>query len=496
MNFIDFNNKSLEDLKKIASNFPEETIQSIDLQLKNTIPSAFLSTAHYLLSSACFELKDQEGALNNITKSFESATNPEDKIRALVRRSSIYLNNSLSLNAFIDLNEATEISVKNKSINIDLLLPLKLTFVYFLRTKKLIHLIDPLFLEIDSLISLSKNQFIIAHYYKAKGLYYFSIRDFQKHIACFNSAKTLFQELNLREEIQLLNQHYTLSKFILGNSEYINHLNEFKKFLDSKKDATLNLRYLISICNENIDPFQLLNINQKEYLRVVEISQPFSDYKSTAKLFLSLSKHFENAGDFNKALTYFKESNIYSIKHLEEAESDKVIEEQIQIELKSLFHFKDKKQKNSNNAKKDLNVIQDYVSSNINPTIISEPYQKNSEIIGRLILDQFKTQVSICTNYGIKFLETNNIQVLESDGNYTILYDKDAKRHISSKPLAYYEKQLDPKSFLRTHRSYIININYIVHFFPGRVGKIELTNGQIIEVSARKMAEVRRRILS
>ncbi|MBK7958000.1 MAG: LytTR family transcriptional regulator [Bacteroidetes bacterium] len=283
-----------------------------------------------------------------------------------------------------------------------------------------------------------------------------------------------------------------MSKFLINDSSFIENRNLYEEYLASKNNSMLNLRYLISICISHINPFTFSNVTIPEYLNAIEECLNTDDNKSISLLYLYLHKHFESLGDFKQSIYYFEKYSKFALIDLKYKEASSLIEDKIIFELNKQLNYSDKNLTNINTAKNTI--YHNYISAAISQNFAKEINTSNYEIISRLIVEQFKTQVSICTNHGIKFLETNNIQVLESDGNYTILYDKDAKRHISSKPLAYYEKQLDPKSFLRTHRSYIININYIVHFFPGRVGKIELTNGQIIEVSARKMAEVRKRI--
>ena len=284
---------------------------------------------------------------------------------------------------------------------------------------------------------------------------------------------------------------YAICKFKLNEPTYKSHKLNYENFLNKQNNTTLQLRYLSAINQVGINPIVFYQLPIEQYLILANIFLERLDYKNASFLYLRIGNYYDAIGNFDQSFLFFKRHSEINLKVYQDEEESKLIELHIHRELQ-LYS----KSTSTNTDLKSSKVIKDYVVSNLNPLLANEIGEWNYKIMSNLLIDQFKTQVSICTNYGIKFLETNNIQVLESDGNYTILYDKDAKRHISSKPLAYYEKQLDPKSFLRTHRSYIININYIVRFFPGRVGKIELTNGQIIEVSARKMAEVRRRILN
>lgn len=60
----------------------------------------------------------------------------------------------------------------------------------------------------------------------------------------------------------------------------------------------------------------------------------------------------------------------------------------------------------------------------------------------------------------IYFVELDDVQWIESEGDYAALHDGE-KTHLVRKTMKELEQQLDSDHFLRVHRSYIVNVNYI-----------------------------------
>lgn len=79
----------------------------------------------------------------------------------------------------------------------------------------------------------------------------------------------------------------------------------------------------------------------------------------------------------------------------------------------------------------------------------------------------------------------------KSEGAYTMFYLK--KRTIlTSKNLKYYDNLLSENGFIRTHQSHLVNTRLIKQLT--NAGFVELQNGELIPVSARKKAMVSKRI--
>ncbi len=81
------------------------------------------------------------------------------------------------------------------------------------------------------------------------------------------------------------------------------------------------------------------------------------------------------------------------------------------------------------------------------------------------------------------WLKPGDITCLEGEGNYTFIYTCRSKRYLVSRTLKSLTEHLD-ESFLRVHKSFIINTDYIVE---------RLDDDRVIRMSCGKQAMVSRR---
>lgn len=81
------------------------------------------------------------------------------------------------------------------------------------------------------------------------------------------------------------------------------------------------------------------------------------------------------------------------------------------------------------------------------------------------------------------WLKPGDITCLEGEGNYTFIYTCRGKRYLVSKTLKCLTEHLD-ESFLRVHKSFIINTDYIAE---------RLDDDRVIRMSCGKQAMVSRR---
>lgn len=96
-----------------------------------------------------------------------------------------------------------------------------------------------------------------------------------------------------------------------------------------------------------------------------------------------------------------------------------------------------------------------------------------------------KTRLALPTSRGVEFIDTNTIIRIEAKSNYSKLYFDNGKSLLVAKVLGWFEEQLSADQFVRTHRTHFINKSFI-SFFKSSTSKIELVNGEWIEVSRRK----------
>lgn len=97
-------------------------------------------------------------------------------------------------------------------------------------------------------------------------------------------------------------------------------------------------------------------------------------------------------------------------------------------------------------------------------------------------------KIAITNKDGLSILNTEEIMYLEGDAKYTTLHLLNGERYVSSKNIGEFEDLLDSEKFFRCHRSWMINLKYVVRFLKFDY-QVELVNKKLIDVSTRKKEE-------
>lgn len=86
-------------------------------------------------------------------------------------------------------------------------------------------------------------------------------------------------------------------------------------------------------------------------------------------------------------------------------------------------------------------------------------------------------------------LALNDIMFIESRNSKCIIHCKDGAKHTIYTKLSEIEKELNDSRFLRSHQSYLVNMNHIV-----KADKcFELTNGEKILIRQRSLKEIKKK---
>ncbi len=107
------------------------------------------------------------------------------------------------------------------------------------------------------------------------------------------------------------------------------------------------------------------------------------------------------------------------------------------------------------------------------------------KLIGKTLFQK----LAIASKEEIIFVDTNNIEYLKSDNNYTIIHLSNSNSLLSSKNIGYYDEILKDHYFFRVHNSYLINLKKIKKYHRGKAGLVEMENGEKITISSRKREE-------
>jgi two-component system LytT family response regulator len=78
----------------------------------------------------------------------------------------------------------------------------------------------------------------------------------------------------------------------------------------------------------------------------------------------------------------------------------------------------------------------------------------------------------------------DKIRYLEAQDDYVMIYTFEGK-HLKQGTMKYFEEHLDPKEFMRVHRSYIIRLDQVVQLEPyGKDSYIaKLKDGPSVKIS-------------
>lgn len=101
------------------------------------------------------------------------------------------------------------------------------------------------------------------------------------------------------------------------------------------------------------------------------------------------------------------------------------------------------------------------------------------------INDQQVSKIAFQTVEGFELIHANQILYCKAESNYCLIKKIDGTTKTATKTLKYVEEILPGTSFLRIHKSFVINLNYVVRYNK-TLKEVELTNGEKLPVSFRK----------
>jgi two-component system LytT family response regulator len=102
-------------------------------------------------------------------------------------------------------------------------------------------------------------------------------------------------------------------------------------------------------------------------------------------------------------------------------------------------------------------------------------------------------KIILNTSRGIFLIDANIIIRVEASSNYSKVFFSDGKMLITAKLLCWFEEQLGEESFIRLHRSHLINNRYL-QLLKCSGKSVELQNGKTVPVSRRRKKEVLKKL--
>ena len=128
--------------------------------------------------------------------------------------------------------------------------------------------------------------------------------------------------------------------------------------------------------------------------------------------------------------------------------------------------------------------------------VISKPIDKSAltfqikKIVKEINESRDKENYLIIRDKGSRIkLPTKNIFSIQIDGNYSFIFLESSKRYVIKESLKKLMEKLDPKIFVRCHRSTIVNLAH-VDSISSSENKIILTNNTKLDLARRYRKEI------
>lgn len=115
-----------------------------------------------------------------------------------------------------------------------------------------------------------------------------------------------------------------------------------------------------------------------------------------------------------------------------------------------------------------------------------DDYQAKFELLFNELKGNRNQKIAISSLDAVRYLLVNQIVRLEADGSYCRIIMADGEAIVSSKNMHHYEQVLPSDTFIKVHRSHIINTNFVNAIIKTDGGSIQLSNGHEIPISRRK----------
>lgn len=98
-------------------------------------------------------------------------------------------------------------------------------------------------------------------------------------------------------------------------------------------------------------------------------------------------------------------------------------------------------------------------------------------------------RITLKTAESIYIVNTSDIIFCEADGNYTTFHLADKRQVTVSRPLGDYEEMIASSRFIRTHQSYLVNVEHITRYERAE-GIIVMVNDNKVPVSTRRKEQL------
>ena len=102
---------------------------------------------------------------------------------------------------------------------------------------------------------------------------------------------------------------------------------------------------------------------------------------------------------------------------------------------------------------------------------------------------QMNGKIALPNQNGYLFVEIDQIVMVESDGNYSIIHLKDEKPVLVTKAIGDVEEVLGQAGFYRVHRGFLVNLKFVREFIKRDGGLLVMANGLNVPIARGRKEE-------
>ncbi|TSE04320.1 MULTISPECIES: LytR/AlgR family response regulator transcription factor [Aquimarina] len=140
----------------------------------------------------------------------------------------------------------------------------------------------------------------------------------------------------------------------------------------------------------------------------------------------------------------------------------------------------------------DITELENAIDKAINIDISQQKEQL--QIVKNQLINRQKNKLVLRLQEGFQVINFDSLIYCKSDKGYTTFYLSDGKSYMASKPIKEFESQLPNERFIRTHQSFMVNLDYVDKY--DKNGYVILKSGEKIPVSSRKKDEFVSKLLN
>ncbi len=85
----------------------------------------------------------------------------------------------------------------------------------------------------------------------------------------------------------------------------------------------------------------------------------------------------------------------------------------------------------------------------------------------------------------------SEIIFIKAESNYSHIMMENFTRYLTCQRLLYYEKHLSTLGFFRCHKSYLVNLGFIIEIDNHKEASVTMLNGEKIPVARRKLVQLK-----